>query len=107
MANAQNIVTAAAAEAAALAAQAATDANNLDAMSAATEAVSRAALSCSQVNAPPALFALTPAVAITGVVDFKTAEGRKLFQTATHKLEDEPFDCDADGSCQLLKSLSA
>jgi hypothetical protein len=44
---------------------------------------------------------------VTGVVDFKTREGQKLFQTATCKLEDEPFDCDMDGLHQFLKSLSA
>jgi hypothetical protein len=104
---AQNIINATAAVAAALAAQAAADANGLDGMSAATEAVTFAALACLQLNAPPALFALTPAVAVTGVVDFKTREGQKLFQTTMHKLEDEPFDCDAEGLHQFLKSLSA
>jgi hypothetical protein len=93
--------------AAALAAQAATDRNDLDALAAATEAVNVAVSACLLVIAPPALFALTPAVAVTGVVDFKTREGQKLFQTATCKLEDELFDCDADSLHQFLKSLSA
>jgi hypothetical protein len=66
-----------------------------------------AALARSQLNAQPAPFALTPAIAVTGVVNFKTREGQKLLQTATCKLEDKPFDCDADGLHQLLKSLSA
>jgi hypothetical protein len=104
---AQNIINAAAAVAAALAAQAATVRNDLDALAAATVAVNVAVSAHSLVIAPPALFALTPAVAVTGVVDFKTREGQKLFQTATHKLEDEPFECDADGLHQFLKSLSA
>jgi hypothetical protein len=104
---AQNIVDAAAAVTAALAAQAATDRNDLDVLAAATEAVNVPASACSLVIAPPAPFALTSAVSVTGVVDFKTREGQKLFQTATCKLEDEPFDCDADGLCQFLKSLSA
>ena len=77
MANAQNIVAAAAAVAAALAAQAATDANDMDGMAAATEVVTQTVLNCSQLNLPPARFALTPAIAVTGVVDFKTPEGQK------------------------------
>jgi hypothetical protein len=104
---AQNVINAAAAVAAALAAQAATGVNDLDAMAAATEAVTLAALACLQAIAPPAPFGLTPAVAVTGVVDFKTREGQKLFQAATCELEDEPFDCDADSLHQFLKSLSA
>ncbi len=104
---AQNIINAAAAVAAALAAQAATDRNDLDVLAAATEAVNVAVSAYSLVIAPPALFALTPAVAVTGVVDFKTREGQKLSQTATNKLEDELFDCDAECLYQFLKSLSA
>jgi hypothetical protein len=109
MANAQNIMAAAAAVAAALAAQGVIDVNDQDAMAAANQVVNQAVLDYQQVNppVPVARFALTPAVAVTGVVDFKTPEGRKLFQTATHKLEDELFDCDADGLYQFLKSLSA
>jgi hypothetical protein len=107
MADAQDIAIAAAAVAAALAAQGAVDANDLDAVAAAAEAVSAAVLLYAGVIAPPAPFALTPAIAVTGVIDFKTTEGRKLFQTATYKLDEELFDCNADGLYQFLKSLSA
>lgn len=78
-------------------ARAATDANDLDAVAIADVAVNKAVLNYLQVSAPPPPFALTPAIAATGVVDFKSSEGRRLFQTPTHKLEDDPFDCDADG----------
>jgi hypothetical protein len=104
---AQNIIDAAAAVAAALAAQAAVGRDDLDALAAATEAVNLAVSAYSLVIAPPAPFALTPAVAVTGVVDFKSREGHKLFQTATSKLEEELFDCTPDGTYQFLKSLSA
>ena len=103
----QDIAIAAAAVATALAAQAATDANDEDATLAAAEAVTQAVLLYSAVIAPPPPFALTPAVAVTGVVDFKTSEGRKLFSTATYKLDEDPYDCNADGLYQFLKSLSA
>jgi hypothetical protein len=82
---AQNIIDAAAAVAAALAAQAAVGRDDLDALAAATTAVNLAVSAYSLVIAPPAPFALTPAVAVTGVVDFKSREGHKLFQTATSK----------------------
>ncbi len=34
-------------------------------------------------------FALTPAVAVQGIIDYNTAEGRKLYIHATSKLDDE------------------
>ena len=109
MVNPQDITIAAAAVAVAIAraARAATDANDLDAVVIADTAVNQAVLDYSQVSAPPPPFALTPAIAVTGVVDFLSSERRTLFQTATHKLEEDLFDCDADGLYQFLKSLSA
>jgi hypothetical protein len=56
---------------------------------------------------PPLVFALTPAIAINGVVDYTTSEGRKLYSSATYKLEDELYDCEPDGLYQFLQSLSA
>jgi hypothetical protein len=103
MADPQDTALAAAAVAAALAAQAGTDANDVDGMRAASEALDQAVLLCSGVIAPPLAFALTPAIAVTGAVDFKTREGMKLFSAATCKLEEEPFDCNADGLHQFLK----
>jgi hypothetical protein len=40
-----------------------------------------------------AVFALTPAVAIQGVIDYSTSEGRKIYSTATAKLDEELYDC--------------
>lgn len=41
-------------------------------------------------------FALNPADALNGVIDFLSASGAKLYRSATHKLSDEPFDCSSD-----------
>ena len=35
------------------------------------------------------IFALTPAVALQGVIDYKSVEGRKLYKTATSKLDEK------------------
>jgi hypothetical protein len=52
-----------------------------------------------------AAFALTPASAITGVIDFTTSEGRKLYNSATYKLDEDPYDCQPDGLYQFLATL--
>jgi hypothetical protein len=52
-----------------------------------------------------AAFALTPASAITGVIDFITSEGRKLYNSATYKLDEDPYDCQPDGLYQFLATL--
>jgi hypothetical protein len=54
---------------------------------------------------PPAVFALTPASAIQGIIDFTTSEGQKLYSTATYKLDEDPDDCQPDGLYQFLASL--
>ena len=43
-----------------------------------------------------AAFALTPAMTHNGLVDCSTAQGRKLYDNATAKLDDELFDCNAE-----------
>ena len=50
-------------------------------------------------------FALNPAAAIVGFIDYTTLEGWKLYRYATKKLDDELFDCKADGLYQFLQSL--
>jgi hypothetical protein len=50
-------------------------------------------------------FALTPAIAIPGVIDYTTREGQKLYSNATYKMDDEPYDCQADGLYQFLATL--
>jgi hypothetical protein len=51
-------------------------------------------------------FALTPAVAITGVINYRKTSGRKLFESATSKLDEELYDCKPEGLYQFLQSLS-
>jgi hypothetical protein len=53
-----------------------------------------------------AAFALTPAVAVIGVINYNTSEGRKLYASATAKLAEEQYDCKPDGLYQFLQSLS-
>jgi hypothetical protein len=53
-----------------------------------------------------AAFALTPAVAVLGVIEYNTTEGQKLYSLATHKLEEELYDCKPDGLYQFLQSLN-
>ena len=53
-----------------------------------------------------AAFASTPAVAITGVIDYTTNEGRKIYSSATAKLDEELYNCTPDELHQFLQSLS-
>jgi hypothetical protein len=57
---------------------------------------------------PPAIavFALTPAVAVQGVVDLTTNVGRKLYESATKKVAEELYDCKPEGLYQFLQSVS-
>ncbi len=57
------------------------------------------------VAVPVVPFALTPAIAIPGIIDYTTREGQKLYSNATYKLEEEPYDCQADGLYQFLATL--
>ena len=50
-------------------------------------------------------FALTPAMTHDGIVDYSTTQGRKLYDNATAKLDDELFDCNAEDLCAFLKPL--
>jgi hypothetical protein len=57
---------------------------------------------------PPviAVFALTPAVAVQGVVDLTANVGRKLYESATKKVREELYDCKPEGLYQFLQSVS-
>ena len=50
-------------------------------------------------------FSLTPATAHGGILDYTTASGRKLYASATAKLEEDLFDCVADDLYSFLKAL--
>ena len=51
-------------------------------------------------------FALTPAIAVVGIIDYNTNVGRKLYELATAKVAEELYDCKPDGLYQFLQSLS-
>jgi hypothetical protein len=55
---------------------------------------------------PQIQFALAPSVAVQGTIDYKTQEGRKLYGSATYKLDEELYDCKPDGLYQFLQSLN-
>ena len=50
-------------------------------------------------------FALMPSAAIIGVIDFKAAAGRKLYQSATMTLSDPGYDCDPLGLHGFLQLI--
>lgn len=54
---------------------------------------------------PPA-FALTPAIVVEGIIDFRLEEGRKIYSSAIAKLDDELYDCKPEGLYQFLQSLN-
>ena len=58
-----------------------------------------------QIPARAVAFSLTPATSIGGVINYGTSQGRKLYATATAKLEEEPFDCVAEDLYSFLKAL--
>ena len=58
----------------------------------------------SATNLP--IFALTPAIAIVGIIDYSTNVGRKIYESATAKVAEELYDCKPDGLYQFLQSLS-
>ena len=50
-------------------------------------------------------FTLIPALAIQGVIDYLTSEGRKIHGSATHKLSEDQFDCVPEDLTQFLDDL--
>ena len=65
--------------------------------------VSEASAPVVQVLHP--VFALTPATAVNGIIDYSTAAGRKLYSTATAKVEEDLFDCTADDLYGFLRAV--
>jgi hypothetical protein len=53
-----------------------------------------------------AAFALSPAMAIPGIIDFTSRIGKDVFRFSTEKLDEELYDCHPDGMIQFLQSLS-
>jgi len=54
-----------------------------------------------------ATFFLCPAASNTGVIDFSTKEGRKLYGDASGKLCDDPFSCDPDEYHDLIQVITS
>ena len=50
-------------------------------------------------------FAITPAIALKGILDYRTNSGRKHYERATQTLEEEKFDCGPSGLFQFLESV--
>ena len=55
---------------------------------------------------PPAvLFALIPAAENPGIIDYTSVEGRKMKESSTKKLTEDPFDCVPEQLFIFLKAL--
>ena len=52
-----------------------------------------------------ASFHLSPALAISGIINYRTKEGRDIFDKSTAPLRDEPFELKEDDLHLLLDSL--
>ena len=51
-------------------------------------------------------FALSPALVDTGIIDYSTTRGTKIYQAATAKLQDDLFDVESGGIHTFLNALS-
>jgi hypothetical protein len=54
---------------------------------------------------PPGPFALAPAKAVTGPLDFTKPEHSKIYKSAIRAVLDDAFNCEADGRFQFLWEL--
>ena len=50
-------------------------------------------------------FALTPATAVTGVLDYTTRDHAKIYSSGSKGLSEEPYDCTPDGLSDFLVTL--
>ena len=50
-------------------------------------------------------FHLSPALAITGVINYSTPEGHKQFERSIEKLNEELFDCESDNLHLFIDAL--
>ena len=51
-------------------------------------------------------FHLSPALTVTGVIDYSTTEGRKYYEKSVEKLNIEPFDCETDDLHLFVDALT-
>ena len=50
-------------------------------------------------------FSLTPARSVRGIIDYTRSAGRKIYERATSKLEEDLFDCNSEDLYSFLKAL--
>ena len=55
----------------------------------------------------PSPFALTPAIAMQGIINYQTNSGHKMYSGSIAKLDEELYDCKPKGLYQFLQSLSS
>ena len=70
--------------------------------------MSDASVASQETEQPPeqvVAVSLSPATSEGGVIDYGTSHGRKLYATATAKLEEDPFNCGAEDLYSFLKAL--
>ena len=53
----------------------------------------------------PVVFALAPAKAIDGPLDYSLAEHHKIYKSGIRSISDDPFSCEADGLFQFLREV--
>jgi hypothetical protein len=52
-------------------------------------------------------FALAPAIAIQGIINYHKASGHKMYAGAIVKLDEELYNCKPNGLYQILQSLNS
>ena len=57
------------------------------------------------IDRDPVEFALSPAMAHNGIIDYSTTQGRKMYSAATAKLSEDLYDCNAEDLYTFLKAL--
>ena len=53
----------------------------------------------------PVVFALSPAVAVVGLLDFTKSEHSKIYKSGIRAVTDTPFDCETEGLFQFLREV--
>ena len=54
---------------------------------------------------PPVVFAITPAHAFRGLLDYSKAEHHKVYKSGIRPVSEDPFNCDAEGLFQFLREV--
>ena len=65
-----------------------------------------ASIATQPVSPPLITFALNPAHAVQGVINFAKSDNVKLHRKGTSRLNDDPFDCVPKDLHQFLKTLA-